>query len=136
MTEISKSITKASESFKRNDNDVVYAGQITMYQKEMWWLENTSLLQATCRGVWLCKLKYPVMYRLILNKSDMRQTSAILNKIEKQYWISNWQFHHHSYSMNKKQFSLYKKLFHSYKLSSLTKWICFTRLFCFLSFLQ
>ena len=48
----------------------------------MQWLVNTSLLKVICRGVWLCKLTYPVIYRLTLNKSDLRQTSTILNIIE------------------------------------------------------
>ena len=43
----------------------------------MQWLVNTSLLKVICRGVWLCKLTYPVIYRLTLNKSDLRQASYI-----------------------------------------------------------
>ena len=39
----------------------------------------TSLLKVICRSVWLCKLTYPVIYRLILNKSHLRQTSKVLN---------------------------------------------------------
>ena len=50
----------------------------------MQWLVNTSLLKVICRGVWLCKLTYPVIYRLTMNKSDLRQTSKILNIILKQ----------------------------------------------------
>ena len=50
----------------------------------MQWLVNTTLLKVLCRGVWLCKLTYPVIYRFILNKSDQRQTSKILNIIQKQ----------------------------------------------------
>ena len=50
----------------------------------MQWLVNTTLLKVICRGVCLCKLTYPVIYRLILNKSDQRQTSKILNIIQKQ----------------------------------------------------
>ena len=45
----------------------------------MQWLVNTSLLKVICRGIWLCKLTYPVIYRLTLNKSDLHQTNTILN---------------------------------------------------------
>ena len=50
----------------------------------MQWLVTTSLLKVICRGVWLFKLTYPVIYRLTLNKSDLRQRSKILNIIQKQ----------------------------------------------------
>ena len=50
----------------------------------MQWLVTTSLLRVICRGVWLFKLTYPVIYRLTLNKSDLRQRSKILNIIQKQ----------------------------------------------------
>ena len=50
----------------------------------MQWLVNTSLVKVICRGVWLCKLTYPVIYSLTLNKSDLYQTSKILNIIYKQ----------------------------------------------------
>ena len=50
----------------------------------MQWLVNTSLLKVICRGVWLCKLTYPAIYRLTLNKSDLRQTNNILSIIQKQ----------------------------------------------------
>ena len=42
-------------------------------------LINTSLLKVICRGIWLCKLTYPVIYRLTLNKSGLHQTNTILN---------------------------------------------------------
>ena len=45
----------------------------------MQWLVNTRLLKVLCRGIWLCKLTYPVIYMLTLNKSDLRQTSNILS---------------------------------------------------------
>ena len=44
----------------------------------MQWLVNTSLLKVICRGVWLCTLTYPVIYRLTLNKSDLQQRSKII----------------------------------------------------------
>ena len=37
------------------------------------------MLKVICRAVWLCKLTYPVIYRLTLSKSDLHQTSTILN---------------------------------------------------------
>ena len=42
-------------------------------------LINTSLLKVICRGIWLCKLTHPVIYRLTLNKSGPHQTNTILN---------------------------------------------------------
>ena len=45
----------------------------------MRWLVNTSLLKVICTGICLCKLTYSVIYRLTLNKSDLRQRSKILN---------------------------------------------------------
>ena len=50
----------------------------------MQWLVNTSLLKVICRGVWLCKLTYPLIYGLTLNNSDLRQTSNIISIIQKQ----------------------------------------------------
>ena len=44
----------------------------------MQWLVNTSLLKVIRRDVWLCKLTYPVIYRLTLNKLDLRQTNIVL----------------------------------------------------------
>ena len=49
----------------------------------MQWLVNTSLLRVICRGPCLCKLTYPLVYRLTLNKSDLRRTSHILSTIMK-----------------------------------------------------
>ena len=65
-----------------NMTPMLYAddtGQITKYWKHMQWLVNTSLLKFICRGIWLCKITYPVICRLTLNKSDLHQTNAILN---------------------------------------------------------
>ena len=42
------------------------------------------MLKVKCRGIWLCKLTYPVIYRLTVNRSDLRQTITLLNIIEKQ----------------------------------------------------
>ena len=56
-------------------------GQIIMQQKHMQWLVTTSLLKVICRGVWLCELTYPVIYRLTFDKSNLRQTSKIINII-------------------------------------------------------
>ena len=50
----------------------------------MQWLVNTSLLKVICRGVWLCKLTYPVIYRLTMINSDLRKTSNMLSIIQKQ----------------------------------------------------
>ena len=50
----------------------------------MQWLVNTSLLKFICRDVWLCNLTYPVIYRLILTKSDLCETSNILSITYKQ----------------------------------------------------
>ena len=50
----------------------------------MHWLINTSLLKVICRGAWLCKLTYPVIYRLTVNRLELPQISAILNVIWKQ----------------------------------------------------
>ena len=50
----------------------------------MEWPLNTILLKVICRGVWLCKLIYPVIYTLTLNKPDLRHTSTTLNIIEMQ----------------------------------------------------
>ena len=44
----------------------------------MQWLVNTSLLKVIRRDVWLCKLTYPIIYRLTLNKLDLRQTNNVL----------------------------------------------------------
>ena len=80
ITEImtcSKSTANASGSWKRNNTD----GTDHYVVEHMQWLINTSLLKVICRGVWLCKLTYPVIYRLTLNKSDLRQTSNILSII-------------------------------------------------------
>ena len=35
-------------------------------------LVKTSLLKVICRGIWLCKLTYPVSQRLTSNNSDLR----------------------------------------------------------------
>ena len=50
----------------------------------MQWIVNTTLLKIIYRGVCLCKLTYPVIYRLTLDKSYLCQTSNILSIIEKQ----------------------------------------------------
>ena len=42
-----------------------------------------------CRGIWLCKITYPVIYRLTLNKSDLHQTNAILNIYAMTFNLSN-----------------------------------------------
>ena len=49
----------------------------------MQWLVNTSLVKVICRGIWLWKPTCPVIYRLTLNKSDLRHTSKMLNIIWK-----------------------------------------------------
>ena len=56
----------------------------SLCNRNMQWLVNTSLLKVICRSICLCKLAYPVIYRLTLNKSDLHQTSKILNIILKQ----------------------------------------------------
>ena len=71
---------------------MVYAddtGQIIIYWKHMQWLINASLFKVICRGIWLCKLTYPVIYRLTLNKSDLHQTNTILNIYEMIFSLSN-----------------------------------------------
>ena len=55
----------------------------------MQWLVNTSLLKVICRGDWLYKLTYPVIYRLTLSKSDLCQTS---NNIK--HYIETITFNH------------------------------------------
>ena len=52
----------------------------------MQWLINTRLLKVICRDVWLWKLTCPVIYRLTLNKSDLRQTSKIRTTIYEMIW--------------------------------------------------
>ena len=43
------------------------------------WLVKTSLLKKIlCRGIWLCQLTYPAIYRQTMNKSDLWQTSTIV----------------------------------------------------------
>ena len=44
---------------------------------------NTSLFKVICRGPCLCKLTYPVVYKLTLSKADLRRTSHILSTIWK-----------------------------------------------------
>ena len=71
---------------------MVYAGdtgQITIYWKHMQWLINTSLFKVICRGIWLCKLTCPVIYRLTWNKSDLNQTNKILNIYAMTFSLSN-----------------------------------------------
>ena len=46
------------------------------------------MLKVICRGIWLCKLTYRVIYRLMLNKSELRQTSTIPNIYKQWPWIS------------------------------------------------
>ena len=41
------------------------------------WLANNVLWT----DIWLCKLTYPIIYKLTLNKLDLRQTSNILSII-------------------------------------------------------
>ena len=71
---------------------MVYAddiGQATIEWKHAQLLVNTSLLKFICKGILLCKLTCLVIYRLTLNMSDMRQTSAILNiDIYRKQWPS------------------------------------------------
>ena len=43
-------------------------------------LVNTSLLKVICGGAWLCKLTYPLIYRLTWTKSYLHQTNTILNR--------------------------------------------------------
>ena len=55
----------------------------------MQWLINTSLFKVICRGIWLCKLTCPVIYRLTWNKSDLNQTNKILNIYAMTFSLSN-----------------------------------------------
>ena len=55
----------------------------------MQWLINTSILRVKCRNIWLCKLIYPVIYRLTLNKSELYQTNTILNIYAMTFNLSN-----------------------------------------------
>ena len=50
----------------------------------MQWLVNTSLLKIIYRGVCLCRLTYPVIYKLTFDQSYLCQTSNIFSIIEKQ----------------------------------------------------
>ena len=45
----------------------------------MQWLINTSFLKIIRRGIWLCKLTYPVIYSVTLNKSDLNQANGIVD---------------------------------------------------------
>ena len=77
----SKSTANASRSCKRNDTDGVSWWHWTDYYivETYAMISNTSLLKVKCRSIWLCKLIYPVICRLTLNKSDMHQTNTVLN---------------------------------------------------------
>ena len=47
------------------------------------------MLRVKCRNIWLCKLTYPVIYRLTLSKSDLYQTNTILNIYAMTFNFSN-----------------------------------------------
>ena len=87
----SKSTANASGSCKRYDTDVAYwcTWQISTSWKHTQWLVNTSLLKVIWRGICLCKITYPVIYRLTLNKSDLYQRNTILNIYAMIFNLSN-----------------------------------------------
>ena len=89
VTEImtcSKSTVHASESCKTKQHQwcILMILDISSCSRNIQCVINTSLLKVICRDVCLCKLTYPVIYRLTLSNSDLPQRSKILNIIQKQ----------------------------------------------------
>ena len=82
---LNSNLFKANRQWKRNNTNGVCCWHWTdHYVVETYVMTSKYYLaQVICRGIWLCNLTYPVICRLTMTKSDLRQTNKVLNIIQK-----------------------------------------------------